>query len=236
MRQAGPLIALTVLLVAIMAAVPNAHASDVSMFARWPSYPNVQFYVDASCSPLVNGPRGNFVDQSLQLWTHSFNFHYTFTNDETRGANKMFLFCTSGQGAGDPPWAIGMAAACEKEFHGGCTSWAYLDGQFINGLPLFNYTYAWILIGPYIDIALPHEIGHMLGLTHSTRMQDLMYAGTQCFDFCRELTPSQDDFSVLNAVYSQPIPEFSSSVILAAVLTSLVVGFSVFIKRKNHHE
>lgn len=215
--------------------MPNVHASDVSMFARWPSYPNVQFYVDPSCNMLVTNPKGNFVDQNLQEWARGFNFHYAFTSDESRASNKMFLYCTSGQGAGDPPWGVGMAAACESEFHGGCTSWSYLNNETVNGLPVFNYTWAWVLIGPYINIALPHEIGHMLGLGHSTRPQDLMYAGTQCFDYCRETTPSADDLSVLNATYSAPIPEFPAAPILAVICLTISM-FTVNSKRNGAFE
>ena len=224
----------SVFLVLVVAGfLPNVFAYDNSVFARWPSYPNVQFYVDGSCSMLVNGPKGNFVDQSLQEWVVGFNFHYTFTNDGTRGSNKMFLYCTSGQGAGTPPWDTGMAAACESEFHGGCTSWSYRNDGLINGLPVFNYTWAWVLIGPYINIALPHELGHMLGMAHSVRPQDLMYAGTQCFDYCRETAPSQDDFSVLNNAYAQPVPEFSNVNVSVFAITLLFASAVLVVHRRK---
>jgi hypothetical protein len=175
-------------------------------------------------SPLTSGSIDTEITTALAAWTNPTTASLTMTYGGTRsagGTGVTDVYCISANsGAGlisfeDPENNISSGVLAVG---GGCSSGPIhtVSGQsfssFSNGFVVFNdaaQLSASYKVAPSFTRVLTHEIGHGIGLGHTTTQTDLMYPS--CCYGTMPLPPAigPDDLAGLNYIYpasSQPDP------------------------------
>lgn len=181
--------------------LPAAHAQITAKY-RWDSR-NFNVYVDRSCSQQWR----NLIESGFKMWQSGFQFTYQYVGSSTLQSDTAYFYCDGAT----PTWDN---RGCDDE-----TSWTVKTGTS----NILNQTLTSLCALGSLVFSVPwaaqHEIGHALGLEHSTTVRDLMSGSRD--GIMRNTTPSQEDFTALNETYAIPIPEFSTGGF--SLLVSLMV-------------
>ena len=232
--------------------VPDENVSEAFTFlgsgVRWveaDSGTPVRYYKNlAQPSPLLSGSVDTEIQTALAAWTNPTTASITLQLAGTTNQTDPYA-AVSGSGTAvisfeDPAGEINNPTLA---IGGG---WASSGGGVVNGMTFSRFTRGFVIFQNAADLpssyrsapnftrVLEHEVGHTIGLGHSTHQTSIMYAS--CCSASTPIAPAlgPDDLNGLNFIYpsgaSAPVCSFSispSAATASAAVTSGNVAVSV---------
>jgi hypothetical protein len=196
------------LCLATACAVIAGHTAPIGAYStaayKWASWP-VPFYVNPANSDVSASAATSAIQAGMDVWNTqsgtAFRFSYAGqvkdTSTSADGRNVVIFRNTSNP---DSPGAVATTYAWSQNGSRFDTDIVFWDGpyHFFTGSSGCAYTNG--QYGAYIEDIVTHELGHALGLNHSSVTDATMYATyTQCSTSFRTL--AADDIAGIKSLY-----------------------------------
>jgi len=196
------------LCLATACAVIAGHTTRIGAYSvagyKWASWP-VPFYINPANSDVSASAATSAIQAGMDVWNTqsgtAFRFSYAGqvkdTSTSADGRNVVIFRNISNP---DSPGAVATTYAWSKDGSRFDTDIVFWDGpyKFFTGSTGCAYTNG--QYGAYIEDIATHELGHALGLNHSSVTDATMYATyTQCSTSFRTL--SADDIAGIKSLY-----------------------------------
>ncbi|KFO25635.1 stromelysin-1 [Fukomys damarensis] len=179
---------------------PRCGVPDVGHFSTFPGIPkwrkNHLTYRIVSYTQDLPRDEVNFaIEKALRLWEEVTPL--TFSRIHEGEADIMISFAVRGHGDFAP-----------FDGPGNVLAHAYAPGPGINGDAHFDDDELWTkdTTGTNLFLVAAHELGHSLGLFHSTDTKALMYPLYNSFTDLTRFRLSQDDVDGIQSLYGPPPP------------------------------
>jgi hypothetical protein len=191
-------LAVAVLVVAVLATGQRLVMHAYATFASWPT-PAATFYVNPTNADVTQDAADAALQFAMDVWNTqgASNFHYTYGGrvaDTTTGndGRNVVIFRAA---------ANGSALATTYSWYSGTT---LVDADMVfwdQAFTFFTGT-SGCSGGAYIEDVATHELGHALGLSHSTVADATMYPS---YSYCSQefRTLAADDIAGVQSLYGK---------------------------------